>query len=77
MMHTITKVVTRNFFVDFYASIQNMFGCNLTGYEKMSNNAMTQIKNDLKEKKIKLKWFRFEITQLTNGALMVILYGES
>lgn len=70
----VNKTVTRNFIIDFVASIQNFFGLNLTGYEKMLNRGMKQIEKELKNKE--LKWFRYEITQLSNGALSITLYGE-
>ena len=71
---TINKTVSRNFIVDIVASLQNMFGLNLTGYEKMVEKGMKQIQKEIKNKD--LKWFRYEITQLTNGALSITLYGE-
>ena len=73
---TITKVVSRNFVLDFWSSVQNLIGENLTSYEKMADKAIEQIKQELKEKNIELIWFRYETTQLTNGALMILLYGE-
>lgn len=74
--YTCVKVVTRNFVADFFAKIQNMFGSNLTMYEKMVDKAINQIKEDMKEKDITLEWYRYEITQLTNGAVTVVLYGD-
>jgi hypothetical protein len=71
---TITKVVTRNFIMDIVANMQNFFGLNLTGYEKMVNKGMEQIKNELGD--TKLNWYRYEITQLTNGAISITLYGD-
>lgn len=73
---TITKVVSRNFIMDIVARMQNMFGMNLTSYEKMVDKAMDQINSDLNLKKTKLKWYRYEIAQLTNGALSITLYGD-
>ena len=70
----INKTVTRNFVMDMVATIQNTFGLNLTSYEKMVDKAMEQIKEELGKKK--LSWFRYEITQLGNGALSITLYGE-
>lgn len=75
-MINITKVVTKNFMVDIVARIQNIFGFNLTGYERMVQNGIEQIKDQIKENKIKLKWYRYEITQLTNGAVSITLYGD-
>ena len=70
----INKTVSRNFIMDIIAKMQNFFGMNLTSYEKMVDKAMEQIKEELKE--TKLSWFRYEITQLGNGALSITLYGE-
>jgi len=70
----INKTVTRNFIMDIIANMQNLFGMNLTSYEKMVDKAMAQIKEEIKD--IKLKWFRYEISQLGKGALSITLYGE-
>ncbi len=70
----INKTVTRNFVMDIIANMQNFFGMNLTSYERMVDKAMNQIKEELGNKK--LSWFRYEITQLGNGALSITLYGE-
>jgi len=74
--HTITKVVSRDFITDFIAGFQNMIGHNLTGYEKMVNKGMNQIQDELLKNNIKLEWYRYEITQLTNGAVSITLYGD-
>jgi len=71
---TITKVVSRNFIMDIISRMQNMFGMNLTSYEKMVNKGMKQIKEELKDNE--LNWYRYEITQLTNGAISITLYGD-
>ena len=73
---TITKVVSRDFITDFIAKFQNMIGVNLTGYEKMVNKGMKQIQEELDKKNTKLSWYRYEITQLTNGAVSITLYGD-
>ncbi len=75
-MINITKVVSKNFIMDFVAKFQNLVGCNLTTYEKMVNKAVEQIKAELSTRRIKLKWYRYEITQLTNGAVAVMIYGD-
>ena len=75
-MINITKVVTKNFIMDIVAKWQNLLGLNLTFYEKMINKGMEQIQKELKEKKIKLSWYRYEMTQLTNGAIAITLYGD-
>lgn len=70
----INKTVTRNFIMDMVANMQNFFGMNLTSYEKMVDKAMEQIQEEAKN--LNLAWFRYEITQLGNGALSITLYGE-
>lgn len=75
-MITIVKVVSRNFVMDFIAKFQNFVGLNLTSYEKMVLRGTNQCEEELKEKKITLKWFRYEVSQLTNGAVAIMLYGE-
>jgi len=75
-MITITKVVTRNIIMDFVSNIQNILGMNLKSYEDMIDKGIKEIEDELEEKKIKLKWFRYEMNQLTNGAMAIMLYGE-
>ncbi len=62
--------------MDIVAGIQNTFGLNLTGYEKMIDKGMKQIKDELQNQDINLNWYRYEITQLTNGAVSITLYGD-
>lgn len=70
------KVVSRNIFVDMISGIQNMFGGNLTGYEKMIDKANSQIQAEIKAKGYSFKWVRYEMTQLSNGALAILYYGD-
>ncbi len=70
----ITKVVTRNYFADIWSTFQNLTGNNLTAYEKMVQKGLSQIKEELGE--TKLEWYRYQISQLTNGAVIIMLYGE-
>ena len=76
-MITVCKVVSRNFVVDLWGRVQNFFGSNLSGYEHMVNTAIQQCKDEVDSKALVLDWYRFEITQVTNGAIMVLLYGET
>lgn len=73
----ITRVVSRGFLTDIVERIRNFFGFRLRGYEFMANKAVLQIEEELSQKKVLVKWYRYEITQLTNGALMVMFYGET
>ena len=72
----ITKVVSRNFIIDFIAKFQNMVGLNLTGYEVMIQKGISQIEEEIKKKQIRCKWFRYEISQLSNGAMVIMFYAE-
>ncbi len=75
-MITIQKVVSKNFIFDFLAKFQNLFGLNLKYYETMIDKGINQINEELENKNIKLKWYRYEITQLTNGAMAIMIYGD-
>jgi len=75
-MITIQKVVSRNFIMDFVTKIQNLFGKNLTQYEKMIAKGIKQIQDELDNKEINVFWYRYEITQLTNGAIAIVFYGD-
>jgi len=75
-MITIQKVVSRNFIFDFITSIQNLLGMNLNKYEDMIAKGIMQIENELKEKNIEMSWYRYEVTQLTNGAIAIMFYGD-
>ncbi len=75
-MITIQKVVSRNFILDFVTKIQNLLGMNLVTYENMIKKGINQVQAELKDKNIKMKWYRYEITQLTNGAIAIMFYGD-
>ena len=75
---TITKVrvVTRFFVTDIIASIKNALGMRITQYEDMILKTQAEMWEELAKEKISLKWHRYEISQLTNGAMVIMLYGE-
>ncbi len=75
-MFTLTKVVSRNFIMDYVARFQNIVGANLTSYEAMVDKGMKQIQEEIKKRGIMLEWYHFQITQLTNGAVSITLYGD-
>jgi len=72
----IVRVVSKNFVEDLICSFQNFFGLNLKPYEDMVNKALKQIDDEIDKEGYVFSWFRYESTQLSNGAVMVILYGE-
>ena len=62
--------------MDFVSKFQNIVGLNLTSYEKMIQKGIFQIEEEVKKRQTKLKWFRYEISQLSNGAMAIMFYGE-
>jgi uncharacterized protein YbjQ (UPF0145 family) len=72
----INKVVSKDIINDFVSKFQNMVGANLTPYERMVNKGVKQIQDELEKNNIKLSWYRYQITQLTNGAIAIMLYGD-
>lgn len=72
-----TRVVTRSFIVDIIAKIKNTLGMRIKEYEQLIEKAHKDLLEELNDEGIELKWFRFEISQLTNGAMTIMLYGES
>jgi len=73
---TKTRVVTKSFITDIIARIKNALGLRLNRYEDMIQEAQDGMWAELKKEKVKLKWYRYEISQLTNGAMVIMLYGE-
>ena len=73
----ISRVVTRNFVVDFVAQVQNLLGRRMSGYEKMIDNGSTDIWKEVHERKLKMVWYRFQMTQLNNDAIALLFYGEA
>lgn len=73
----ISRVVTRNFVVDFVAGVQNLLGRRMSGYEKMMQNGTADIWKEVEERKLKMVWYRYQITQLNNDAIAILFYGEA
>lgn len=73
----IIKVVSKNVIKDIVAKLQNFTGQNLTSYETMIKKAISLIEDEIAEKELKFKWYRYEITELTNGAVAVMFYGDT
>ena len=62
--------------MDIIVRWQNIFGLNLKSYEGMIDKGMRQIKEEIEEQELEFEWYRYEITQLTNGAMAILLYGD-
>lgn len=71
------RVVSRMFVGDMIASVKNALGLRINQYEEMLEKAKLEMWAELKAEKVALKWYRYEISQLTNGAMVVMLYGEA
>jgi molybdopterin synthase catalytic subunit len=71
------KVLSRNIFWDLVSRVQNFFGMNLKAYESMIDKGMNEIEKEISDKGIVLKWHMYAISELNNGALVIILYGET
>lgn len=73
---TKVRVMSRFFVTDIIARVKNALGMRIQQYEDMLDKAKEDIWQELESENITLKWFRYEITELTNGAIVVMLYGE-
>lgn len=71
----LTRVVTRNFAIDFIQRIKDFFGKRLTGYESMVNMAVEEMIQEI-EQKGKILWFRMMVDELiTSGGVGITIYG--
>jgi len=66
------KVMSRHFLADFKATLQNILGRRLTGYEDMINKAIESSLKELGD----IKNPKIEISEMTNGSMAVIVYGD-
>ena len=71
------RVMTRSFVIDIIAKIKNSLGMRIEQYESLLTTAKNEIFEELNREGIKLKWYRYEISQLTSGAMVIMLYGEA
>ena len=71
------RVVSKMFIADMIASVKNTLGLRINQYEDMLEKAKAEMWEELKTEKLELKWYRYEISQLTTGAMVVMLYGEA
>lgn len=71
-----SRVMSKNVVIDIVARVKNFFGMRITQYEDLIEKAKKEIFDELDEEGIVLSWHRYQITELTNGALVIMLYGE-
>jgi len=69
--------MTRFFITDIIANVKNALGMRISQYEDMIKKGKKEIWDELGKEGIELSWFRYEISQLTNGAMVIMLYGET
>lgn len=70
-----TKVVTKNFIIDFLESVRNFLGKNLSCYEDKIDMTCDDMLSSMKNEG-SILWFRFSINQLRDGGIMITLYGD-
>ena len=75
MKFNITRVATKDIITDSFQGLRNLFGLRLRGYEHMINKNLKEI-TELAEAQYDVKWYRFSINPLTNGSVMITMYGE-
>jgi hypothetical protein len=71
-----TRVYTKNIVTDSFQSIRNIFGLRLRGYEGMINNGTKELIELVEAKYSKIKYWKLNINPLTNGSVMITIYGE-
>jgi len=72
---SVTRVATKNLIVDSFQGLRNLLGLRLRGYESMISKHISEL---IYETKLEydIKWYRLSINPLTNGSVMITLYGE-
>ena len=72
---SITRVSTKNIIIDSFQGLRNFLGLRLRGYESMINKHTNEIITEA-NLQYDIKWFRLSINPLTNGSVMITIYGE-
>lgn len=67
-----SRVMTRHFIKDFIGELNNMLGRRIKTYEQMINEAITDCLKELGD----IKSPKIELTEMTNGSIVVLVYGE-
>ena len=71
----LTRVCTKNIVTDSFQGIRNLFGLRLRGYEKMINQYIEELMEEM-NLLYNVRWYRLVINPLTKGSAMIIVYGE-
>jgi len=72
---SITRVTTKNIIIDSFQGLRNFLGFRLRGYESMINKHTNEILEEV-NLTYDIKWFRMSVNPLTNGSVMITVYGE-
>jgi len=72
---SITRVSTKNIIIDSFQCLRNFLGLRLRGYESMITKHTDEIMYEAKLQ-YDIKWYRLSINPLTNGSVMITIYGE-
>ena len=69
-------VKTKHMLSDYFQSLKDMVGMNLTAYEKMIEDALGECYMKLTTKYPNVYDVKFTTTQVRNGACEIICYGK-
>lgn len=77
-MRTVHKVrvFSKNFVTDFFQNLKNIVGGRLKAYEKMIEQAIDESISDLLREHPLVKNLKMQVTEMTDGSIAVIVYGE-
>lgn len=73
---SITRVVTKDIVTDSFQGLRNLFGLRLRGYEAMLNKNIKELTKQA-ETQYEINWYRLSINPITNGSVMITIYGEA
>lgn len=76
MMYYKVKVMSRNFISDFFGGLRNIIGGEIKTYTKLVEQTIKELYDSLLEKHGELRNVRIETSELTNGAIQIIVWGE-
>lgn len=65
------RVMTRSFVKDFMGELQNITGKRITTYEAMVRKGIEECLKELGN----VDNFRIQISELTNGSMVIVVYG--
>ena len=77
MKFKIVRVVTKNIVTDSFQGIRNLFGLRLRGYEKMLDQAIGELFEEMNLRYPKVEWYRLIVNPMVKGSAMIIIYGET